>query len=65
MIKNARSFDDIADFIFTMGDNIYPIIPGEPSDYELDWMLSLFKTPNLAKIPIYAVRGNHDAKFDA
>lgn len=65
VMAHPQSYHDISDYILTVGDNLYPIISGEPLESEFDWMLGLFQKPNLSKLPIYAIRGNHDCKFDA
>jgi len=46
------------------GDNIYPLDPEHPQDWEFDLILNLFKTENLKNLPVNVVRGNHDCKFD-
>jgi predicted MPP superfamily phosphohydrolase len=48
----------------TVGDNIYPKVPDAPSDEEFESILNNFKKPGLSKLPVYAVRGNHDCEFD-
>jgi hypothetical protein len=54
------------DFFITGGDNIYPAdYYGDPTQDEWKTMLSFFQRPNLKDLPVYAVRGNHDAMFDS
>ena len=55
---------DLIDYFLTVGDNLYPRIGDSPTDEEFDEMMSLFTYPYLDELPIYAVRGNHDAVFD-
>lgn len=63
--KNATltsSPSDDFDFIVTTGDNIYPSVADSPTFLELNHMQNLFESrQNLRSIPIYPVRGNHDA----
>jgi hypothetical protein len=55
---------DLIDFIVTAGDNMYPLIPEYPTEWEFDRMLDLFRKTGLKDQPVYAVRGNHDCKYD-
>ena len=52
------------EFFITVGDNIYPEVADAPTDAEFQLMLSLFNRTNIADIPVWAIRGNHDADFD-
>ncbi len=63
--KNAKpSSPDDFDFFITTGDNLYPLIPNYPSDIEFKRLQNLFESQDSLKdIPIYPVRGNHDAQF--
>jgi hypothetical protein len=56
------SFDD-ADFIVTVGDNLYPLVDTEPTTEEFEAMLNIFQRPHLKDLKVHAVRGNHDAYF--
>lgn len=65
MKKNATpgSVEDF-DFFITVGDNLYPHIPGSPTEEELDGMMNLFTMrEHIKDIPIHPVRGNHDCLF--
>lgn len=57
---------DSPEFLITVGDNIYPAVSDAPTDAEFQLMLSLFNgnRTNLAPLPVWAVRGNHDAAFN-
>jgi metallophosphoesterase superfamily enzyme len=52
------------EFIITVGDNIYPASKYDPTVAEFQLMLSLFNRTNIADLPVWAVRGNHDAYFN-
>lgn len=52
------------EFFVACGDNIYPAVPNAPTVEEFQTMLSLFERPNLSKLPVYAIRGNHDTYFN-
>lgn len=60
----ANSNDD-AQFFLTVGDNLYPVVETAPTDEEFGVVMGLFERPNLAELPVWAVRGNHDCYFDA
>ncbi len=60
---NETDPDDLIDFIFAAGDNIYPTVPTDPQDWEFDEILSLFQSENLKNLPAYVIRGNHDCGF--
>jgi hypothetical protein len=51
-------------FIATVGDSIYPAVADAPTTDDWNQVLGLFKRPNLASLPVYNVRGNHDVYFD-
>ena len=57
---------DRPEFLITVGDNIYPAVADAPTVAEFDLMLSLFdgNRTNLSPLPVWAVRGNHDAMFN-
>ena len=52
------------DHFITMGDNIYPVIPEDPTEGEFNIMLDLFNKEHLKDIPVMAIRGNHDCYYD-
>ena len=52
------------EFFITVGDNIYPAVEGQPTVEEFQLMLGLFNRTNIKDIPVWAVRGNHDAAFN-
>lgn len=57
------SIDDF-DFFVTVGDNLYPVVPKNPQNFELEAMIGMFKNRKAIKdIPIFPVRGNHDCKY--
>lgn len=58
-----KSISD-AEFFVTVGDNIYPELEDAPTDEEFAEMVGLFNGPNIANLPVWAIRGNHDAYFD-
>ena len=60
---NATLIDDPAFFI-TVGDNIYPANETAPTQQEFSDMVGLFNRTNIANLPVYAIRGNHDSYFD-
>ena len=65
MKKNAKpgSAEDF-EFFVTTGDNLYPSLPEDPTEEEIQRMMDLFLTRKQIKdIPIYPVRGNHDCYF--
>ena len=55
---------DKPEFIITAGDNIYPANGTDPTVEEFNLMLGLFNRTNIANLPIYAIRGNHDTYFN-
>ena len=55
---------DKPEFFVTVGDNIYPAIADAPTPEEFNLMIGLFNRTNIADLPVYAIRGNHDAYFD-
>ena len=57
--------NDDAQFFLTVGDNLYPVVETAPTDEEFGVVMGLFERPNLAELPVWAVRGNHDCYFDA
>lgn len=64
IVKEAKTPEDNIDYIFTMGDNIYPAKPTAPTDDEFELMMSLFNKSHLDNKTIYPIRGNHDCRFD-
>jgi metallophosphoesterase superfamily enzyme len=54
---------DKPEFFIACGDNIYPSNPSSPTTAEFNTMLGLFQRPNIASLPVYAIRGNHDSYF--
>jgi hypothetical protein len=66
MKKNAiaDSPEDF-DFFVTVGDNLYVLNPPHVDDLQFEIMMNLFlKRDAIKDIPIYPVRGNHDARFE-
>ena len=55
---------DKPEFIITTGDNIYPAVGNAPTAEEFRLMVGLFNRTNIADLPVYAIRGNHDSYFD-
>lgn len=53
-----------AQFILSVGDNLYPMVDEAPTDEEFATVMTLFQRPGLKDIPVWAVRGNHDCYFD-
>ena len=63
-VSNSNTQDDF-DFIVTTGDNIYPSVQDSPTFLEFNKIQNLFESRTfLRNVPIYPVRGNHDAEFD-
>lgn len=52
------------EFFVTVGDNIYPAIADAPTVEEFELMVGLFNRSNIADLPVWNVRGNHDAYFN-
>lgn len=52
------------EFFITVGDNIYPAVGDAPTVEEFEQMVGLFNRTNICNIPVWAVRGNHDAYFN-
>ena len=49
------------DFIFSMGDNLYVENETDPTQQDVDTMMSLFTArENLRDLNVWAIRGNHD-----
>ena len=66
MKQNAKagSPEDF-DFFITTGDNVYPLVPEEPTQDEFDKVINLFlNRDHIKNLPIYPVRGNHDCYFN-
>jgi predicted phosphodiesterase len=59
----ANSTED-AQFILSVGDNLYPLVDEAPTDEEFSTVMTLFQRPGLKDTPVWAVRGNHDCYFD-
>jgi DNA repair exonuclease SbcCD nuclease subunit len=65
ILKNPKTQYDFIDYILIAGDNLYPTNDSDPKDWEFEEMLNLFKNqPNINKLPVFPVRGNHDSGFD-
>jgi len=64
IVGNPQTDIDKAEFIVSCGDNLYPEVSAEPTIEEFTTMLNMFKRPNLAKLPVWAIRGNHDTYFN-
>jgi hypothetical protein len=54
----------VPEFFITVGDNIYPLVADAPTVEEFEQMVGLFNRTNISEIPVWAVRGNHDAYFN-
>lgn len=62
--QHPRSYEDLVDFIVTTGDNIYPVLAHDPTDYEFELILDHFRKPFISNLAVYPTRGNHDCGFD-
>mmetsp|Transcript_11171 Transcript_11171/g.18773 ORF Transcript_11171/g.18773 Transcript_11171/m.18773 type:complete len:385 (-) Transcript_11171:28-1182(-) len=50
----------------TSGDNLYPLVPEEPTQWEFSKMMGLFEEREALKdVPVFPVRGNHDCYFNS
>ena len=47
--------------MFTVGDNVYVLDGPNPQHWEIKLMLTLFNKTHIRDLPVYAIRGNHDA----
>ena len=65
-VVGAGTVDSIdkPEFFVSCGDNIYPAVPNAPTFHEFNLMAGLFNRKNIANLPVYAIRGNHDSYFD-
>jgi len=67
LIKETAVKDSTEDFEFflTVGDNLYPKDPYEPTPEEFDTVMNLWLQRDAIKdLPIYPVRGNHECYFN-
>lgn len=60
-VGNLTAKGEKIDFFMSMGDNMY-LFENEanPSQADVDTIMSVFNRPNLKDLPIFAIRGNHD-----
>ena len=42
---------------------MYPAIADSPTPDEFSLMVGLFNRTNISSLPVWAIRGNHDAYF--
>ncbi|MFM7855961.1 MAG: metallophosphoesterase [Flammeovirgaceae bacterium] len=56
--------NDDAQFILSVGDNLYPMVDEAPTDEEFATVMTLFERAALKNTPVWAVRGNHDCYFE-
>jgi len=56
--------NDDAQFILSVGDNLYPMVDEAPTDEEFATVMTLFERAALKDTPVWAVRGNHDCYFE-
>lgn len=59
-VGNLTAKGEKIDFFMSMGDNMYLEKEANPSQADVDTIMSVFNRPNLKDLPIFAIRGNHD-----